>query len=229
MNAKRMLARAVFLLCSGAPLASAGCFEYQYKDLVDPCYPDRYNYMSMMEVREALGAQQLHAHQLEQTVWGYFFEPGTDKLTSLGVYKLALIARQCPQPDTLLFLQTAQITPGETQPRDLVYDPANPDAMITARQDLDARRIAAVQKFMTAQTSGHYAFQIAVVDPSTEVGRPALPIGLAIQQMFSAGRGVLGSGGGVGGGGGTTVSGGGGATSGVGPGGGSSSTGGTPH
>lgn len=193
MNAKRMWARAVFLLCSGAPLAGVGCYEY--KDLVDPCYPDRYNYMSIMETKEALWAQQLHAHQLEQTVWTYFFEPGTDKLTPLGIYRLAMISRQCPQPDTLLFLQTAQITPGETQPRDLAYDAANPDGMITARQDLDARRIAAVQKFMLAQTSGRLAFQVAVVDPSTEVGRPALPIGLAIQQMYGAGKGVLGGGG----------------------------------
>ena len=165
---KRMWAKAVLLLCGGTTLAATGCYEY--KDLVDPCYPDRYNHMAEMEVNGPFATQVGKGHMLDQTVWNYYFEPGTDKLNGMGIDHLARLSRRLPQPDTLLFLQTAQITTSDTVPKDLVYDPANPDKLAAGRQDLDARRIAAVQKFMMAQTAGRgYDFQVAVIDPS-EVG-----------------------------------------------------------
>ena len=46
---KRLWSRAVLLLCGGVPLATVGCYEY--KDIVDPCYPQRYENMSRKRSR----------------------------------------------------------------------------------------------------------------------------------------------------------------------------------
>jgi hypothetical protein len=169
---KRLLARAVLLACGGAALAGGDW----YKDCVDPCYPQRYEYMARKEVYAAFGAQVAHGHMLDQTVWNYHFDAGTDRLNAMGLDHLASLARRLPQPDTLLFLQTAQ---------DVTYDPAAPDKMSDARADLNAKRIAAVQRFLLAQTAGHgLDFQVVPIDPS-EVGLPAVPVQAAITQLWT--------------------------------------------
>ena len=169
---KRLLARAVLLACGGAALAGGDW----YKDCVDPCYPQRYEYMSRKEVYGAFGAQVAHGHMLDQTVWGYHFDPGTDRLNQMGLDHLAYLARRLPQPDTLLFLQTAQ---------DVTYDPAAPDKMAEARADLNAKRIVAIQRFLMAQTAGHGSdFQVVPIDPS-DVTLPAVPVQAAITQLWT--------------------------------------------
>jgi hypothetical protein len=206
---KRMWAKAVLLLCGGAPLAATGCYEYS--DLVDPCYPKRYNHMAEKEVNGAFAAQVNKGHMLDQTVWNYDFDPGTDKLNAMGIDHLAILARRLPQPDTLLFLQTAQITTSDTLPKDLVYDAANPDKLASSRQDLDAKRVAAIQKFLMAQTAGKgYDFQVAVIDPS-EIGLAAIPVSASIRELYGSHfRGNLTSSGGAGPAGGAGAPGGGG-------------------
>jgi hypothetical protein len=174
-----------------APL-SLGCLGY--RDLVDPCYPWRYNYMAQKEVNMALAPQVQNGHVLDQTIWNYFFEPGTDRLTPLGLDRLAYLARRRPCPDSNLWLQTAQ---------DLIYDPAAPEKMAEARQDLDKKRCNAAQCFLVQQTAGRpVAFNIVVHDPA-EVGLSAVPVGLTVNQMYFRFRGGLqGQGGNVQGGGG---------------------------
>src|SRR5438552_461220 len=98
---------------TGAGLAGVGC--YSYRDLVDPCYPDRYNYAAKQEVKEAFAPQMQNGHILDQTVWNYHFEAGTAKLTPGGMDYLAYLARRRPAPDPVIYLQVAQ---------DVVYDPA---------------------------------------------------------------------------------------------------------
>jgi hypothetical protein len=179
---KRLWAKAVLLACAGAPLAVTGCYEY--KDLVDPCYPQRYEHMAETETLGILGAQVNKGHMLDQTVWNYHFETGTDKLNAMGIEHLAYLARRCPQPDTLLFLQTAQVTTGDTQPRDLVYDPANPDKLAASRADLDAKRIAAIRNFMLANSAGKgLDFQVAVIDPS-DPGLSSIAINAAMRDLY---------------------------------------------
>jgi len=77
---------------SGAVL---GCY---YRDIVDPCYPQRYEYAARMEVNQALAPQVRNGHILEQTVWNYEFEPGTPRLTPGGMDHLAYLARRRPAP-----------------------------------------------------------------------------------------------------------------------------------
>ena len=78
--------------------------------------------------------QVQNGHVLDQTVWNYDFEPGTDKLTggglrTSGVHGPPPAARLTPT----VYLQTAQ---------DVAYDPANPDELAAkqARTGRQARR-----------------------------------------------------------------------------------------
>ena len=155
---KGLITKVLAAACGTGLLALAGCngTGCSYDNLVDPCYPQRYEYMSRKEVYGAFGAQVAHGHMLDQTVWGYHFDPGTDRLNAMGLDHLAYLARRLPQPDTLLFLQTAQ---------DVTYDPAAPDKMADARADLNAKRIVAIQRFLMAQTAGHGSdFQVVPID-----------------------------------------------------------------
>jgi hypothetical protein len=188
--------------CSGC----AGCDGHGfggcqvYRNLVDPCYPQRYEFMARREVNAAFIPQVQNGHVLDQTIWNWMFEPGTDRLTTGGLAHLAYIARRRPCPDTVVYLQTAQ---------DVVYDPAAPDRMVTGRQDLDVKRSQAIERYLVAQTAGHVVPQVIVHDPA-EVGQAAIPVGFTVQQMYFRSRGglqggaggnVVGGAGAVGGGG----------------------------
>jgi hypothetical protein len=169
--------------------AGAGCYEY--RDIVDPCYPLRYNAMARQEVNSGMAPQVQNGHVLDQTVWNYFFEAGTDRLTPLGLDRLAYLARRRPCPDANVYLQTAQ---------DLVYDQTAPERMAEARQALDDNRKAAVQRFLVQQTAGHpVAFTIVVHDPA-EVGLSAIPVNNTVLQSYARFRGGLQAGGNVTGG-----------------------------
>jgi len=188
-------------LCLGSGVFSlAGCTAY--RDCVDPCYPQRYNYMAGQAVVKTTTNQAYNGHVLDQTVWNYFFETdpktgkATDELNALGREHLAYIARRRPSPDPKLYLQTAQ---------DVAFSPAEgPEKFAQARADLDNKRLQAVDKFLHAQTAGRnlgYDFQIAVHDPG-EVSIEAIPLGGnqpatayrvfgSLPQLFGNFRGVL--------------------------------------
>jgi hypothetical protein len=186
---KGFIRKAVLAACGAA--GALGC--YGYRDLVDVCYPVRYNYMAREEVNGALAPQVQNGHVLDQTIWNYFFEPGTDRLTPLGLDRLAYLARRRPCPDPNLWLQTAQ---------DIIYDSAAPEKMAEAREELDKKRINAVTCFLVQQTAGRpMAFHIVVHDPA-EAGLSAVPVNLSVLQMYYRFRGGLISGGNVTGGGG---------------------------
>jgi uncharacterized membrane protein YgcG len=139
----------------------AGCAAY--RDIVDPCWPERYNALARQSVNDATNAQASNGHILDQTVWNYFFKTGkngapTDELNAAGIEKLTFISRRRPAPDTRIFLATAQDIPGLAEKA--------PDKAIAERLDLNNRRIAAVQKFLTVQTNGLASYQIEIHDPA---------------------------------------------------------------
>jgi hypothetical protein len=188
--------------CAGGHGGVGGCDLY--RNLVDPCYPQRYEFMARKEVNEAFIPQVQNGHVLDQTIWNYHFEAGTDRLTTGGLAHLAYLARRRPCPDTVVYLQTAQ---------DVVYDPANPDKMVSVRQDLDLKRGQAIERYLVAQTAGHVVPQVIVHDPA-EVGLSAIAVGNSVQQAYLRFRGGLqgGGGGNVQGGGGASAPTGGGST-----------------
>src|SRR4051794_20149177 len=109
---KGIINRAALVLCGALALGGlVGC--YHMGDLYDPCWPQRYNYMASKELKAAVAPQVNNGKVLDQTIWNYHFEVGTDRLTAGGLEHLAYLARRRPCPDTNLFLQTAQ---------DIAYD-----------------------------------------------------------------------------------------------------------
>jgi hypothetical protein len=167
---------------SGAALGMVnGCY---YRDIVDPCYPQRYEYAARMEVNQALAPQVRNGHILEQTVWNYEFEPGTARLTAGGMDHLAYLARRRPAPDTAIYLQVAQ-------PPDVMFDPKAPDKFAEARAKLDNERVQAIQSYLTAETSGrNLTFTVVLHDPG-EVGIPTSTLLRSIVASQAAGQGIL--------------------------------------
>jgi len=167
---------------SGAVLGMVnGCY---YRDIVDPCYPQRYEYAARMEVNQSFAPQVRNGHILEQTVWNIEFEPGTPRLTPGGMDHLAYLARRRPAPDTAIYLQIAQ-------PPDIVYDPKAPDKYAEARAKLDNERVQAIQNYLAAETSGrNLTFSVVLHDPA-EVGIAAIPVQRSITAMQAASGGIL--------------------------------------
>jgi hypothetical protein len=183
---KGFITRAAGLLACTLTVTTGGCC---YRDVVDPCWPQRYNYVARQEVNGAFAPQVQNGHVLDQTVWNYHFEAGTDKLTAGGLEDIAYIARRRPCPDGVVYIQTAQ---------DVLYDAANPKQLTEMREALNAKRVAAVENFLTAQTVGRsVAFQVLVHDPA-ETGISGPYGNVAQLQMVGRARGGLGTGGGGG-------------------------------
>jgi hypothetical protein len=180
-------------LAGGGVLAAGGC--YGYYDIVDPCYPQRYNYAARQEVKQSFGPQIQNGHILDQTVWNYHFETGTANLTPGGMDYLAYVARRRPAPDPTIYLQVAQ---------DIPYDPAAPDKTVEARNNLDAQRMKAITDFLSAQTAGRdVVFNVVRHDPG-DVGMSAFAARRSIQIMQNTSQGIFvrpggGGGGGIGG------------------------------
>ncbi len=126
---KGLIRKAAAALCCVAGAGGVGCVTYH--DLVDPCYPARYDAEARHEEVASYTPQIANGHVLDQTLWNSDFEAGTDKLTGGGMEHLAYMARRRPQPDPVVYLETAH---------DVYYDPAKPNDMADKRADLDARR-----------------------------------------------------------------------------------------
>jgi hypothetical protein len=181
-------------LCGLAVAALGGC--YGYHDLVDPCYPARYDAMSHAELNAAIAPQVHNGHVLDQTVWNFYFDAGTDRLNAAGLEKLSYLGRRRPAPDTTIWLQTAE---------DVVYDPAAPNKLVEARTELDNKRRESVIKYLNAETAGRgVTFNVVVHDPA-DAGFAARPLGASVTTMYSKfGGGSGGAGAGGAGGGATT-------------------------
>jgi len=179
-------------ICLGGSLA--GC--YCYRDLVDPCWPERYNHQARTATIETLNAQAYNGHILDQTIWNWYFVRGADgkptaTLHPAGIDHLKYLVRRQPCPDPKVFLQTSN---------DIAFDPADPDASMKARSELDAKRQEAVHQYLTYATAGRALdFQVLVIDPG-EPGLAAIPIGGmgqptnlrgSVQQMYQNFKGAM--------------------------------------
>src|SRR5262245_20877685 len=171
----RNLARMLAIAGLTGVAVGSGCAPY--RNMVDPCWPERYNYVAQREVVDAFAPQVQNGHVLDQTIWNYMFATGKDELNAQGRYKLDYMIRRRPQPDSNIFLQTAH---------DVAYNAQDPDRFAEARRDLDQRRAAAVRQYLNAQTVGRpMAFEIAVHDPF-EVGSGAAYAGASMKLVNAA-------------------------------------------
>lgn len=172
---------------AGMALAFAGCYstpslQSRYQRFVDPCYPQRYGAMARASINETFGAQIANGHALEQTVWNYYFEPGTSILTPGGMFRLDYLTRRRPAPDPHIFLQTAY---------DVPFDATRPDLFVKGRADLNNRRIQTIYRYLQAQTAERpVPFKVTVHDPSP-VGMAAASMLQSIQQRDASFKGVM--------------------------------------
>jgi hypothetical protein len=140
----------------------AGCTCY--RELVDPCWPERYNSMARQSVNEAALAQSFNGHVLDQTIWNYHFEhdPATGaptaRLNAAGIEHLDYLSRRRPAADLHIFLATAHDVPG------LAHLPV--DKAIGVRTKLNEDRIAAIKNYLAIQTGPGTAWAIEVHDPA---------------------------------------------------------------
>src|SRR5262245_49955435 len=51
-----------------------------YRNFIDPCYPERYEHAARQAVLAPFAQQVHNGHVLNQTIWNYYFEAGSDKL-----------------------------------------------------------------------------------------------------------------------------------------------------
>jgi hypothetical protein len=128
-----------------------------YRTLVDVCWPERYNAAARDETLDPFRKQVNNGNVMNQTVWNYMFEAGTDKLTAAGYDKLDSLTKVRPYPDGKLYLQTS---------RDIGVTPENVDKLAAMREDLDGKRAAAVQRYMASQPAiNPTVYEVYIHDP----------------------------------------------------------------
>lgn len=179
---KGFIAKTVATIClaGSGVMGIAGC--YTYHDIVDPCYPQRYEYEARASVRNTVSPQVANGHILDQTVWNYHFESGTARLTAGGREHLVYLSRRRPCPDPTVYLQVAH---------DIAYDPANSEKFAEARNSLDAKRMQVVLDFLNAQTAGrNVTFDVVRHDPG-DVSLSAASMNESIRKSQAAAQGIL--------------------------------------
>ncbi|HUR55648.1 MAG TPA: hypothetical protein VMZ71_16040 [Gemmataceae bacterium] len=164
---------------AGGGAAGKTCGD-RYRDLVDPSWPERYNSVARQEVVAPFATQVNNGHVLNQTLYNWHFETGTDALNPAGVQKLASLAKTRPGLDPRLYIQTA---------RDLPMTAESLPHLAAHRTELDARRAVMVQKFMAAQP-GAPAVEVSIHDPVVP-GIEAQFGGAAYRGMVNGYRGGL--------------------------------------
>jgi hypothetical protein len=152
-------------------LAGCAC----YRDIVDPCWPERYDSLARQSVSDVTNAQAGNGHILDQTIWNYHFEhkatgEPTDQLNPAGLEHLNYISRRRPAPDTHVFLATAQDIPGLAQ--------MAPEKALAERKALNDRRAAAIQRYLAIQAGPAVAYNVEIHDPAE--------VGIAAQQIVGS-------------------------------------------
>jgi hypothetical protein len=152
--------KALGLLLGSSVSLAAGCVA-EYRECVDPCWPERYNHMARVSVRGAFNTQAANGHVLDQTVWNQHFEVGTDKLNDAGKAHLKYLARRLPAPDPMVYVQPA-------------YDLEGAQLDANALKDLSERRAVVVERYLSSMMTLRnmpVTFTVSVRDAS----EPGLP------------------------------------------------------
>ncbi len=198
-------------LAAGLPLlvGAVGCvhcegsLEDRYRNWVDGAWPYRYNYSARQAVLAPFAQQTVNGQFLHQTLWNWHFEPGSDQLNGAGVEKLNTLVRNLPHMEPRIYLQTA---------RDIAPTAENLARLKELRAELDARRAAAIRRYVAAQPGGSADIEVFVHDAPP----PGMPSRFGVRAFADsengyqggiAGFGGVGVGGARGGGGGPAVGG----------------------
>jgi len=151
---------------SGSGCATGGCGAgdggrdcgARYRNWWDVSWPDRYNYAARQAVVAPFAQQAANGHFLHQTMWNFYFEPGSDKLNPGGMDKLNSLAHATPGPDARIYLQNAQ---------DVAVTPENMTKAGAMRNELNAKRAVAIRQYMTTQFGPPVEYEVLVHDAPT--------------------------------------------------------------
>lgn len=138
----------------GSVDGAGGCGA-KYRNCVDVAWPERYNYAARQAVVAPFAQQVATGHFIHQSLWNWYFEPGTEKLTPGGMEKLDSLARATPSADPRLYIQTAH---------DIAVTNENIDKVAGLRAELNAKRAAAIKKYMAVQFGPAVDYEVYVHD-----------------------------------------------------------------
>src|SRR5437762_2532643 len=139
----------------GAGGGSGVSCDDRYRNWVDISWPDRYNYAARQAVVAPFAQQAANGHFLDQTLWNFYFEPGTDRLTPGGMEKLDALARETPAPDPRIYIQAAHDVPVTME---------NLDKVVAARNDLNGRRAVAIKRYLATEFGPPVEYEVYVHD-----------------------------------------------------------------
>ncbi len=178
-------------------VSATGCYG-TFHEVVDPCYPERYNCKAREEVSDLRAAQVQQGLIYEQTLFVHHFNPASETLHPGGIALLQRLANRRPAPEAVIYLQTAQNN------YDLDYK--KPEEYASKRKELDDKRKLEIEKFLKMERPD-VNFTVVVSNPakvgiSGSEGRAAVndirssAKGSFMIPGFSSGGGGGGSGGG---------------------------------
>ena len=161
-------------------VSSTGCYG-TFHELVDPCYPERYNCKAREEVNDLRNLQVQNGTMYEQTMFVHHFNPASEVLHPGGVPQLQRLANRRPAPETVIYLQTAQNS------YDLDYKKA--DEYASKRKELDEKRKQEIEKFLKIERPD-VNFTVVVANPG-KVGISGAEGRAAINNVRGTSRGYF--------------------------------------
>jgi hypothetical protein len=137
-------------------LSLSGCYG-TFHEIVDPCYPERYNCKAREAINDLRQAQINNGLIYEQTLYVHHFNPASETLNAGGIAQLQRLANRRPAPETVIYLQTAQNS------YDLDYK--KPEEYASKRDELNAKRKQEIEKFLKMERPD-VAFNVVVSNPA---------------------------------------------------------------
>lgn len=172
-----------------------GCYG-TFHEVVDPCYPERYNCKAREAVHDLRSTQVANGLVYDQTLFVHHFNPASETLHPGGVAQLQRLANRRPAPETTIYLQSAQNT------YDLDFK--KPEEYASKRKELDDKRKKEVENFLKMERPD-VTFTVVMSNPA-KVGISGTEGRAAVNNMRSSAMGYFmipgfqGGGGGSGGG-----------------------------
>ncbi len=137
-------------------VSATGCYG-TFHEVVDPCYPERYNCKAREEVSDLRAAQVQQGLIYEQTLFVHHFNPASETLHPGGIALLQRLANRRPAPEAVIYLQTAQNN------YDLDYK--KPEEYASKRKELDDKRKLEIEKFLKMERPD-VNFTVVVSNPA---------------------------------------------------------------
>jgi len=169
-------------LLSASLVSLTGCYG-TYNDLVDPCYPERYNCQARAEVQSRIAMQSKNGLDIEQTLYNYHFKPNSADIAPSGQNLLTRVATRRPSAFKEVFVQNSfdAVT-------DANFDPATAGATADKIRELNKNRRDAVLAFLNSRSpamADNTPWKVEISFPS-RVGMYSREAAIAVDLMHTS-------------------------------------------